>query len=169
MHGTVPNGKPQVSVFDTYCPTLRMIRPAPMLEMIDASSASAKASLRSGLNATTSTSMEYSPAPTMATGSATRSPGATAYKPMKAPDMNTAPWAMFMMRWMPKIKVNPRANKAYTPPRTSPFKDSLRQSRQVVLERTRRRQNVPAGGPLERAYCGASTNFPSLTSRKVEP
>ena len=34
------------------------------------------------------------------------------FGPMKAPVMNTAPWAMFMMRWIPKIKVKPSANSA---------------------------------------------------------
>ena len=43
-----------------------------MLEMTDANSASASASLRSGLNAITSTKMDTRPAPTIATGRATQ-------------------------------------------------------------------------------------------------
>ena len=71
-----------------------------MLEMIDASSASASASLRNGLKAITSIRIETKPAPTMASGNAAQSgkPRRTVYKPMKAPDMNTAPCAMFMIR-----------------------------------------------------------------------
>ena len=50
----------------------------------------------------------------MAIGSAAQigNPMRTMYKPMKAPDMNTAPCAMFMIRWIPKISVKPRANSA---------------------------------------------------------
>ena len=71
-----------------------------MLEMMEASSASASASLRSGLKAITSMRMDTRPAATMATGRATHSgmPARTVYRPMKAPAMNTAPCAMFMMR-----------------------------------------------------------------------
>ena len=71
-----------------------------MLDITEASSASASASLRSGLKAITSTKIEMKPAPAMAIGNAAQigKPMRTMNKPMKAPDMNTAPCAMFMIR-----------------------------------------------------------------------
>ena len=140
-----------------------------MLEMIEASSASASASLRRGLKAITSIMIDTRPAPTMATGSAAQigTPACTVNRPMKAPDMNTAPWAMFMMRWMPKISVKPRANSAYTPPRTRP----LRTCCAIMASLFRQRQPRARARRPPRLYQvqGAGTNLPSLTCRNTDP
>jgi hypothetical protein len=88
-------------------------RPAPMLEMMAENSGAPRR--RSGRNAIQSSATLSRPATTAAHSRATGN-GAenhvTAYNPMNAPHMNTAPCARFRMWCTPKISVKPSANNA---------------------------------------------------------
>ena len=122
--GMVSKGKRMIWVFDTFCATAMMARPAPMEVMMAPNSSSSGPLLRSLRNAPNSIKTDSSPLPNIASKKPAHSgqPPSTEYSAMNAPVIKTAPWARFNTWWMPKTRVNPMANKAYTPPTISPFR-----------------------------------------------
>ena len=110
----VSNGKRMICVFETFCAIAMMARLAPIEVMMAPNSSSARPLLRNWRNAPNSISTDSRPLPSMESRKPAHSgqPPCTAYSAMKAPVMNTAPWARFRIWWMPNTSVKPMANSA---------------------------------------------------------